>query len=120
YFSVSKNKINAKTNRLITNAGFTILPFAWGSIRTNLGVDTYTNQNLLVRHPESVTAYTQNGILDVDNDVTRNLNAQTMLDVNGVTLGKGLSIRGMVGNAIQDNKSTVDGSEGINFLDPNF
>jgi TonB-linked SusC/RagA family outer membrane protein len=120
YFNVSKNKNNAKTNRLLANAGFTILPFSWGNVKTNIGVDAYTNTNLILRHPESAYAYTSNGILDLDNDNTRDLNMQTLFNVNGFNLGKGLTIRGFVGNAIQDSKSTVDGSEGINFLDPNF
>jgi len=121
YFNVSKNKSNAKTNRVLANAGFTITPFSWGNLRTNIGVDAYTNQTLFLRHPESTFAPTStNGILDINDDITRNLNAQTLLNVNDIKLGRGISIRGFVGNAVQDTKSTVDGSEGINFLDPNF
>ena len=120
YFNVSKNKINAKTNRLTANTAITVIPFSWGNLKTNLGVDSYTNSDLLLRHPESQMAVTQNGILDIDDDVTRNLNAQTVFSLNDLNLGKGFRFHGLLGNAVQDNKSTVDGSEGINFLDPNF
>jgi hypothetical protein len=61
-----------------------------------------------------------NGILDVNDDVTRNINAQTLFQVNERAIAKGLSLSGMVGNAVLDQKSTVNGSEGTNFLDPNF
>ena len=120
FFNVAKNKINAKTNRVIANAGFTILPVSWGNVRTNLGVDAYTNQNMLLRSPESQMAFTQSGLLDIDDDVTRDLNMQTVFNLNDLHLGRGLTFRGLVGNAIQDTKSTVDGSEGAGFLDPNF
>ena len=54
YFNVAKNKINAKTNRVMVNLGLLATPFAWGSLKTNLGVDSYTNQNLILRDPASV------------------------------------------------------------------
>ncbi len=120
YFSVNKNKLNAKTNRAFANAGFTVTPFSFGYLKTNLGVDAYTTQNQMVRHPESSFAYTYGGLLDINDDVTRNLSAQTVFNVNSIQLGKGLSIQGLAGNAIQDNRDVVDGSEGSKFLDPNF
>ena len=120
YFSINKNFINSKVNRLIANVGLTATPFSWGVLKTNLGADTYTNQNMLLRHPESATGITSNGILDQANDVTRNLTAQTILNLNSYQLAQNLSLSGLVGNAISDAKSTVDGGEGINFLDNNF
>ncbi|MDB4875156.1 MAG: hypothetical protein JWM41_1602 [Gemmatimonadetes bacterium] len=120
YFAVSKNKMNNKTNRIIVNAGFTVLPFSWGYLKTNIGTDAYTSQNLMLRHPESAMAGSTRGILDVSDDITRNLNAQTLFHVNDRAIGKGLSLSGLVGNSLLDQKSTVDGAEGVNFLDPNF
>ena len=120
YFSISRNFINSKVNRLIANVGLTATPFSWGVLKTTLGADTYTNQNLLMRHPESATGITSNGILDQADDVTRNLTAQTLLNFNSHELTKGLSVGGLIGNAISDAKSTVNGGEGINFLDANF
>ena len=120
FFTVNKNKINNKTNRVLTNIGLNILPFSWGYLRTNIGADVYTSQNLLLRHPESVIASSTNGILDQNDDITRNINAQTLFHLNDRSLGKDLSFSGFVGNAILDQKSTTDGAEGVNFLDPNF
>jgi TonB-linked SusC/RagA family outer membrane protein len=120
YFAVNKNKSNNKTNRIIVNAGFNVLPFSWGYLRTNIGTDAYTSQDLILRHPESATGVNNNGILDVNDDITRNINAQTLFHVNDHEIVSGLSISGLVGNSILDQKSTVDGAEGTNFLDPNF
>ncbi len=120
YFAVNRNKSNAKTNRIVTNVGLTVLPFSWGYVKTNIGADSYTNELLMLRHPESAMGVTYNGILDVNNDVTRNLTAQTIFNVNEREVGKGFSLSGLVGNAVLDQKSTVNGSEGTQFLDPNF
>jgi TonB-linked SusC/RagA family outer membrane protein len=122
YFSVNKNLNNARTNRIIANLGVTLTPLSWGSLKTNIGLDSYTNQQQIVRHPESSfnNANAQNGILDVANDITRNINAQTVLNVHSRALTRDISIGGLIGNAISDGKSTTDALKGQDFLDPNF
>ena len=120
YFNLDKNRIESKTNRIVTNVGFTVTPFRWGYIKTNLGVDSYTNQNLVLRHPESAYGFTWNGVLDVSDDVTRNINSQTLLNLNSREIMKDLNITGMVGNAVRDEKSATDAMTGQDFLDPNF
>ncbi|MDB4887737.1 MAG: hypothetical protein JWN79_3175 [Gemmatimonadetes bacterium] len=120
YFNVAKNGINARNNRINSNLSLTVTPFTWGNLNTRIGADYYTNQNQIVRNPESVLGVNQNGLLDVANDVTRNITAQTLLNFNSHPLGHGVSISGLVGNALYDQKSTVDALQGANFLDPNF
>jgi TonB-linked SusC/RagA family outer membrane protein len=120
YFSVSRNKIEARTNRIFPNLGLTLTPFSWGNLRTNIGVDNYTNSNQLLRHPESSVGFTNNGILDNAVDVTRNINTQTIFTVNKQQLGRGFSFSGLVGHALSDSKSEVSAAAGRNFLDPNF
>ena len=120
FFNVAKNTINAKTNRLLANVGLVISPFSWGNIKTNLGTDSYTTQNLLLRHPESALGNASNGLLDQADVITRNLNALTLLNVNSHPLTNSLSISGLVGNQVSDLKSTTDAQTGIGFLDPNF
>jgi len=120
YFNISKNKINGKNNRLLATLGMTVTPFTWGSVKTILGTDNYTNQNLILRHPESTYGFSNGGILDIADDITRNLNMQTLLNFNGHSLTRGLSISGLLGNAVSDSKSTVDAAQGTRFLDPNF
>jgi TonB-linked SusC/RagA family outer membrane protein len=120
YFNVNKNFNSSTNNRIIANLGLLITPFSWGSFKTNIGLDSYTNQNELLRHPQSAFGNAVNGIYDVGNDITRNLNAQTLLNINSRALTRDLSISGLVGNAISDAKSTTDALKGQDFLEPNF
>ncbi len=120
YFNLSRNQITSKTNRLVANLGLKLTPFSWGALKTNIGSDSYTNQNLILRHPESAISGSNNGIIDVANDITRNLTAQTVLNLNGFSFGKSISVSGLVGNAVQDLKSNVDALKGQDFLEPNF
>jgi TonB-linked SusC/RagA family outer membrane protein len=120
WFSINRNKVSSKTNRVIANVGLTLTPISWGNLRTNIGADTYTNQNLILRHPESALGFTANGILDQADDITRSINAQTVFNVNSRDITRSLSINGLLGHFISDYKSTTDGLLGQNFLDPNF
>jgi TonB-linked SusC/RagA family outer membrane protein len=120
YFNINKNKNNSKNNRIIANLGIVVTPFSWGNIKTNLGTDSYTNTNQLVRNPESVLGVNNNGILDLADLITRNNTAQTLFNVNSHTLNKHLSISGLVGNQVSDFKGSTDAAQGMNFLDPNF
>lgn len=120
YFNVLKNRINSDNNRLIANVGLVVTPFSWGNFRTNIGSDGYTNENLILRHPESVYGITNNGVLDVATDVTRNINVQNLFNINQFNVTKDLSLSAMVGNAINDSRSQTNGLAGQDFLDPNF
>ena len=120
YFNVERNKINSKTSRLITNVGLIVTPFSWGELKTTMGVDGYTNQNLIERNPESSSGITYNGVLDQANDITRNLNAVTLLNLYSHALTKSISVSGLFGNQISDSKSSTDALKGQDFLDPNF
>ncbi|HUF50012.1 MAG TPA: SusC/RagA family TonB-linked outer membrane protein [Longimicrobiales bacterium] len=120
YFSTAKNRNNSQTNRTNVNVGFTLRPVSWGSLKTNIGVDNYTSQLELIRHPESTLGINAGGILDKANDVTRGINTQTLLNVNRHAITNTIGISGMLGNQISDRKSTVAALSGIEFLDPNF
>jgi TonB-linked SusC/RagA family outer membrane protein len=80
YFNINKNKINSKTNRILSNLGLTVTPFSWVNIKTNIGIDAYTNQNLVLRHPESAVGYSRGGTIDIANDITRNLSLQNLIN----------------------------------------
>jgi TonB-linked SusC/RagA family outer membrane protein len=120
YFNVNRNLNSSTNNRIIANLGLLITPFSWGSLKTNIGLDSYTNQNELLRHPHSAFGATVNGIYDVADDITRNLNAQTLLNINSRALTRDIAISGLVGNAISDAKATTDALKGQDFLEPNF
>lgn len=120
YFNVARNQQNSRTNRLISNLGLVVAPFSWGYLKTNLGVDSYTNELQIVRDPQSAIGFGSGGILDISTDVTRNLSAQTLLNINPHRLTTSLSIHGLVGHAVIDQKSSTDAADGTLFLDPNF
>ena len=120
YFNIAKNIITSRNNRVISNLGLIFTPFKWGNIRTNIGVDSYTNQNVILRHPESAYGNNYNGVIDVANDITRNISTQTLLNFNKQTIAKNFTINGLIGNAIQDLKSNTDAIKGQDFLEPDF
>ena len=120
YFMVNKNRIDSKNNRIVSNLALTVTPFTWGYLKTNIGVDAYTNQNLILRHPESQAGFAWNGVLDVADDVTRNLSSQTLFNFNSYAITDDIAITGLVGNAINSQKSSTDAMTGQDFLDPNF
>lgn len=120
YFNVNKNLISSKNNRIVSNFGVIISPVKWFNIKSNIGVDSYTNQNQILRHPESASGYTRIGLLDVANDITRNINMQNLFNLNKQKITKDLSIDATLGSSIQDLKSNVDAGGGEGFLDPNF
>ncbi len=120
YFNVNRNQSKSENSRLMANVGLVITPFSWGGLKTNIGSDSYTNELQILRHPESAFGSTFNGILDIANDVTRNVNAQTVLTFNPYALRPDLKVSGLVGNQISDFKSTTSALKGQDFLDPNF
>ena len=120
YFALNKNKINSKNSRLLANLALTFTPVSWANVKTILGTDGYTNQNLILRHPESRWGFGSNGIIDEADEITRNLNAQTLLNFNSYNITDKLSIQGLIGNAVTDERTTVNGLNGQDFMDPNF
>jgi TonB-linked SusC/RagA family outer membrane protein len=120
YFQIRKNRNSANTNRIIANLGLVVTPFSFASLKTNVSVDNYATQNVLVRHPESVLGINNNGILDEVGEITRNINLQSLLNFTERPLFGGLSISGTLGTQVRDDRSSFDGLAGQDFLDPNF
>ena len=120
YFSVNNNTNKTKNNRLISNLGLIITPVSWASLKANLGVDSYTNETEIVRHPESTLGISYGGVLDQAADITRSINEQTLLNFNTYAITDAISISGFLGNQVSDYKSTTDAFKGQDFLDPNF
>lgn len=120
YFSVDKNRINSKNNRIISNLGLTITPFKWGYFDTRIGIDNYVNENLIFRHPESASGFSYGGIIDVANDVTRNINMQNLFNIRKQQIFDGLSFDATIGQSFQDLRSNINSLYGEGLLDPNF
>ncbi len=54
-----------------------------------MGSDAYTTQSLINRDPESAAGFNNNGILDLSDDLTRNMDGQTTFNFNRVNLALG-------------------------------
>jgi TonB-linked SusC/RagA family outer membrane protein len=120
WFNVIKNRNATANNRFVTNLGVRLTPFRWGNLRLNIGSDSYANNIEIIRHPESGWGASNNGVIDVANENTRNLSTQALLTINPVNVGGGLTVRGLVGNQIRDDWSQVDAMWGRDFLEPDF
>jgi TonB-linked SusC/RagA family outer membrane protein len=120
YFNVEKNRNSSKNSRVLANVGLVITPFNWGSLKTNIGVDGYTNELRLLRNPESAFGATYNGVLDESTDITRNINVQTVLNFDPRVVWGDLSLSGLVGNHVADFRTSTSAIKGQDFLDPNF
>jgi len=120
YFNIAKNKINSKVNRILSNFSLILTPLPWLNTRTTIGIDAYTNQNMIVKHPESATGFARGGTLDIANDVTRNLSLQNLINFTKQKITKDISFNATIGNSIQDARSNIDSGYGEGFLDPNF
>ena len=120
YFNVNKNHNQTTNNRLILNLGLRFTPFSWGNIKTNLGSDGYANHTQVLRHPESQYGFSNGGMIDVANDNTRNLTAQTVLNVNRIALTDKIGVNALVGQFVGDFHTEVDALWGRDFLEPNF
>lgn len=120
YYNVYKNKNNSKTDRITGNLTLTFTPLSWGNIKTYVGTDSYTGENVIDRNPQSYYGASYGGILDQLDNVTRNLNEQTLFNVNPHHLTKSFSIGGFLGQAVLDQRTNTAGLTGEGFLDPNF
>jgi TonB-linked SusC/RagA family outer membrane protein len=120
YFTVNRNHVSTINNRMLANLGLRFTPFDWGNLRVNLGSDTYSNQSEILRHPSSHYGFTNNGLLDVADDITRNLTAQGLVSVNRYGFLDRFGITGLAGGSVRDDKSTVDALWGRDFLEPDF
>jgi TonB-linked SusC/RagA family outer membrane protein len=120
FFSVYNNFNRNKTNRLTTNLGITLLPFSFGTLKTNIGSDYYTTRAMLHRHPESALGISNNGILDLPTRISRIINVQTVFNMNRRALASGVSVAGLIGNSILDDDSDSHSLHGRDFLYADF
>lgn len=120
FFSVNRNNTQSRTNRINVNLGLTLLPVTWANLKTQIGVDNYSQKIQVVRDPESSMGIGANGILDQSTDITRNITVQSMLNFNRYALTEDIGITGLLGASAQDQRSDVAGATGTDFVEPSF
>ncbi|RZK75559.1 MAG: SusC/RagA family TonB-linked outer membrane protein, partial [Pedobacter sp.] len=119
YFNVNKNKTTSKNNRIYTTAGLTINLVKNLKFDAKAGFDTYANQNLILRHPESSYGVSRGGILDEAVVNQQNLNAQAYFTYNA-NFAKNFNIRAILGSSLVNNNTETRASSAESFIDPNF
>ena len=70
-----------------------LTPFSWGSLKTNIGTDAYTNQNLILAQPgERTRAHVQRRASTPATTSRATSTSQTMLNFNSRQLTKDISL----------------------------
>ncbi len=118
YFNVAKNDFWTKTNRLNSVTTLNMIPTEWLRLVGKVGFDIYSNQNFVLRHPESNLAYTYGGLLDDANANNRSINVEYYANFNK-KFGD-FKVDFKMGSTVYDYSYKSVAGFGQGFLDPNF
>ena len=118
YFNVNKNDLWTKNSRIVSGVTFNVIPTEWLKFVGKFGIDNYTEQNYLLRHPESNLARSYGGLIDDAAGINRTLNWEYYAMFNHKFGDFKFDFK--MGGTIYDQyyKSVAGSGEG--FLDPNF
>jgi TonB-linked SusC/RagA family outer membrane protein len=118
YFNINKNKMWTKNSRVVSGIALNVIPTDWLKIVGKFGLDIYTEQNFLLRHPESNLSGAYGGLIDDAVGNNRNLSWESYAMLNHQFGDFKLDLK--MGGTIYDQyyKSVAGSGEG--FLDPNF
>ena len=118
YFNVNKNDMWTKNSRIVTGTTINVIPTEWLKFVGKFGIDTYTEQNYLLRHPESNLARSYGGLIDdaVGNNRSINWEYYAMLNRKFGDFKLDFKMGGTINDLYY--KSVAGSGEG--FLDPNF
>lgn len=120
FFDVTRNQLNDKGNRVISNLGFVYDPLNWLSLTARIGIDVSENRYFVLYHPESNRAQAVNGNINQSNQTNRIITGQYYLTGKHNLFKDKLKATLRVGNAIYDFDDNVVSVYGENFLEPNF
>lgn len=118
YFNVKKNDYWTKTNRLTNVTSLNIIPAEWLLIVGKVGFDFYSNQNNILRHPESNLALSYGGMLDDAVANNRSLNIEYYANFKKEFGDLNVDVK--AGSTIYDYSYKSVAGFGQGFLDPNF
>ena len=118
YFNVNKNDYWTKTNRLTNVTSLNINPTEWLLVVGKVGFDFYSNQNYILRHPESNLAYSYGGMLDDAVANNRSLNIEYYANFKKEFGGLNVDVK--AGSTVYDYSYKSVAGFGQGFLDPNF
>lgn len=118
YFNINKNLNKSGMNRTNSNVELTFTPLRQVSSKAQFGIDNYTNNVLLVRHPQSNLGYSRGGVLDVATSENKNINAQ-LLNTFKQDFGP-FKTQVMLGGSLNDFNYVTNAINAETLLDPDF
>lgn len=121
FFNVNKNIFNSLTDRYKLNTQLNVTPTEWLRFVGQVGVDYFTTETTIVRHPESISGRSYGGIFDQALATTRNLTFQSYAQITPGSFFNGLVETDLkVGGAIYDYETFSASAEGLDFQAPNL
>lgn len=121
FFNVNKNILNSLTDRYKLNTQMTVTPTDWLKFVGQVGVDYFTTNNTIVRHPESNSGKSLNGIFDQAVVTTRNLTFQYYAQITPPKLLKDKLVTDVkIGSAIYDYNTFSAAAGGSDFQAPDL
>lgn len=119
FFNVNNNILNSLTDRYKLNTQLNITPTDWLRFVGQVGVDYYTTETTVVRHPESLTGISYGGLFDQALAKTRNLTFQSYAQITPRALFDGLVETDIkIGGAVYDYNTFTAAASGQDFQAP--
>ncbi|MEP7266530.1 MAG: SusC/RagA family TonB-linked outer membrane protein [Saprospiraceae bacterium] len=117
-FLVNKNESSNKTNRTVTNLGFTYDPAPWFSVTARMGADIYNTLGNRFYHPESVVGNSRKGWIESYTEAGKLLNGNLF----AIAKKKINTISGslIVGSSIDDRQYDINSAYGEKLYLPDF
>lgn len=121
FFNVNSNILNSLTDRYKLNTKLNIAPLEWFRFVGQVGVDYYSTETTVVRHPESNTGRSYGGIFDQALSKTRNLTFQSYAQFTPEKFFGGLIETDLkIGGAIYDYETFTASATGQDFQAPDL
>ena len=119
YWIVNKNRVTDKTTRFTGNINLKLDVFDWWKITYTAGTDRYTTNTRRLIEPESgVKLLWQKGMLSESDRTYEYLTSNLMMNFNKKIADFDFNL--LVGNSVEDTKTTVNRRMGWNFVVDNF
>ncbi|MBA3674016.1 MAG: SusC/RagA family TonB-linked outer membrane protein, partial [Chitinophagaceae bacterium] len=118
-FDVTKNVLNDRSNRFITNLGLIYDPLKWLTLTGRVGVDVNSATSFFLYHPES-NRTSLGGSIDQGNYTNRNITIQYLATGRQSFFNNKLKSTLRIGSTIYDYNFYINSVKGERFIDPNF
>ncbi|GAB2969051.1 SusC/RagA family TonB-linked outer membrane protein [Hymenobacter coalescens] len=119
YFTVERNPVTDRTNRIIGNAQLSYDPFKWLTLSYNLGTDVYTEQVRSVRAIGTSQPSNQDGGISETTTLSRLMNSN-FTALFSHSFSENISGTLLLGNTVEQGRREATDIIGLIFRSPNF